>query len=165
MVVWGCFIMDRIMNDVVVISGDVKNSWLVVTAVMSAAAADCRPLNVEKLHRSGANWTHFPLTRKDGGDLQLLPNPGVRHDTHLIVLRGRDEEEDGGDRVEAVEPAAPLRPLTANVHHLEGNFLDLKVVLVDPLGGLPGQQDVLLAGKVVLQEDRVVLVRCPEKHQ
>jgi len=69
---------------------------------------------------------------------------------HLVVFGGGDEEEDGGDRVEALEPAPPLRPLAPHVHHLEGNVLDLKVVLVDALGGFASQQDVLLRGDVVL---------------
>lgn len=74
--------------------------------------------------------------------------------SHLVVFRGRDEEEDGGDRVEALEPAPPLRPLPSHVHHLEGDVLDLKVILVDALGGFTGQQDVLLSGKVTLEERR-----------
>lgn len=71
--------------------------------------------------------------------------------SHLVVLGGRDEEEDGGDGVEALEPAPPLRALAAHVHHFEGHVLDLEVVLVDALGGLPGQEDVLLAGEVALR--------------
>lgn len=70
--------------------------------------------------------------------------------SHLVVLGGGDEEEDGGDGVEALEPAPPLRALAAHVHHFEGHVLDLEVVLVDALGGLPGQEDVLLAGEVAL---------------
>lgn len=75
---------------------------------------------------------------------------------HLVVFRGWDEEEDGSDRVEALEPAPPLRALPANIHHLEGHVLDLKVVLMDALCGLSGQKDVLLAGKVVLHRDRQI---------
>lgn len=71
--------------------------------------------------------------------------------SHLVVLGGGDEEEDGGDGVEALEPAPPLRALAAHVHHFEGHVLDLEVVLVDALGGLPGQEDVLLAGEVALR--------------
>lgn len=74
--------------------------------------------------------------------------------SHLVVFRGGDEEEDGGDRVETLEPAPPLRPLPSHVHHLEGNILDLKVILVDALGGFTGQQDVLLSGEVTLEEGR-----------
>ena len=74
--------------------------------------------------------------------------------SHLVVFRGGDEEEDGGDRVETLEPAPPLRPLPSHVHHLEGNILDLKVILVDALGGFTGQQDVLLSGEVTLHEGR-----------
>ena len=74
--------------------------------------------------------------------------------SHLVVFGGGDEEEDGGDRVEALEPAPPLRPLPADVHHLEGNVLDLKVILVDALGRLTGEQDVLLGGEIILRERR-----------
>lgn len=72
--------------------------------------------------------------------------------THLVIFRGRYEEEDGGDGIETLKPPPPLRPLPTDVHHLKGNVLDLKVILVDPLGGLTGQQDVLLTGKIILPE-------------
>lgn len=58
---------------------------------------------------------------------------------HLVVFGGRDEEEDGGDRVETFEPAPSLRALPAYVYHLEGDVLDLKVILVNALGGFAGQ--------------------------
>lgn len=74
--------------------------------------------------------------------------------SHLVIFRGGDEEEDGGDGVETFEPALPLRPLPSHVHHLEGNALDLKVILVDALGGFTSQQDVLLSGKIVLEKRR-----------
>lgn len=72
--------------------------------------------------------------------------------SYLIIFRGGDKEEDGGDRVEALKPAPSLRPLPAHIHHLEGNVLDFKVILVDPFGGFTGQQDVLLARKITLEE-------------
>lgn len=70
--------------------------------------------------------------------------------THLVILRGGDQKENGCHRVKAFEPAAPLGALTSHIHHLEGHVLDLEVVLVDALSGLSGQEDVLLAGEVVL---------------
>ena len=86
-----------------------------------------------------------------GGHVQCFPPTRRRHPIgYLVVLGGGHQEEDGGDRVEAFEPAPPLRPLTPNVHHLERYIPDLKVILVDALGGLAGQQDVLLTGNVVL---------------
>lgn len=71
--------------------------------------------------------------------------------THLVVLGGRDKKQDRSDRVEAFEPAPPLGALASHIHHLERHILDLKLVLVDPFGGPSGQEDVLLAGEVVLQ--------------
>ncbi len=71
---------------------------------------------------------------------------------YLVVFRGGDEEEDGGDGVETLEPAPPLWTLPPHVHHLEGNVLDVKVILVDALGGFTGQQDVLFRGKITLEE-------------
>ena len=58
---------------------------------------------------------------------------------YLIIFRGGDKEEDGGDGVEALEPASSLRPLPSNVHHLEGDILDFKVILMDTFGGFTGQ--------------------------
>lgn len=73
---------------------------------------------------------------------------------HLVVFRRGDEEEDGGDGVKTLKPAPPLGPLASHVHYLEGDVLDLKVVLVDALGGLSGQQDVLVTGDVILMQRR-----------
>lgn len=74
--------------------------------------------------------------------------------THLVVLGGRDQKQDRSDRVEALEPAWPLRALASHIHHLERHVLDLKVILVDAFGGPSGQEDVLLAGEVVLQQKK-----------
>jgi hypothetical protein len=77
---------------------------------------------------------------------------------HLLVLRQHQvirahghAEDDGGHALEAVDPLLALGALAAHVHHLEGHVLDLKVILVDAFRGFPGQEDVLLAGKVVLK--------------
>uniref|UniRef100_A0AAY4CJ73 Uncharacterized protein n=1 Tax=Denticeps clupeoides TaxID=299321 RepID=A0AAY4CJ73_9TELE len=64
---------------------------------------------------------------------------------HLVKLTRRDEEEDGGDTVKALEPPPPLRALAAHIHHLEGHIPNLKVVLMDALGGLSCQEDVLVS--------------------
>lgn len=80
--------------------------------------------------------------------------------THLVVLRGGDQKENGCHTVKAFEPAAPLGALASHIHHLEGHVLDLEVVLVDALSGLPGQEDVLLAGEVVLRAEFQVHVQC-----
>lgn len=69
---------------------------------------------------------------------------------HLVVLAGRDHEEDGRDAVEALEPLLPLGALTAYVHHLEGDLFDDEVMLHYALGGLPGQEDVLKTWEVTL---------------
>lgn len=69
---------------------------------------------------------------------------------HLVVLAGRDHEEDGGDAVEALEPFLPLRALAAHVHHLEGDLFDDEVMLHYALGGLPGQEDVLKTWDIIL---------------
>lgn len=63
---------------------------------------------------------------------------------HLVELAGRNQKEDGGDAIEALEPPAALRPLAAHVHHFEGYVLDLEIVLVYAFGGLTCQQNVLL---------------------
>ena len=74
---------------------------------------------------------------------QAVGAPVLHQD--LVVLAGRHHEQDGGDAVEALEPLLPLGALAAHVHHFEGDLLDDKVVLHDPLCSLPGQQDVLPA--------------------
>lgn len=71
---------------------------------------------------------------------------------YLIVLRRRNHEEYRCDPVEALKPLLPLGPLPADIHHLEGNLLDDKVVLHDALSRLPGKQNVLLARDVALRK-------------
>lgn len=76
--------------------------------------------------------------------------PAVRF--HLVVFGGGNEKEDRGYGVETLEPAPSLRPLPPYVHHLEGNVLDLEVILVDAFSGFTSQQDVLLSGHITLME-------------
>lgn len=118
------------------------------------------PVGLPVLHQHlGGGGTDYTCTHTNHHRCQ-----SAEVGAHLVVLRGRDQEEDGGDRVEALEPAAPLRALPAHVHHLEGDVLDLKVILVDALGGFTGQQNVLLAGHVSLEESRGKKARyCPRR--
>ena len=105
------------------------------------------------------------VEEQDDGDVEeeLVVNDGLKdvHGFHqavgapvlhedLVVLTGRDHEQDRRDPVEALEPLLALRPLAAHIHHLERDFFDDKVMLHDALGGLPRQQDVLLAREVIL---------------
>uniref|UniRef100_A0AAY5KUV0 Uncharacterized protein n=1 Tax=Esox lucius TaxID=8010 RepID=A0AAY5KUV0_ESOLU len=92
---------------------------------------------------------------------------------HLLLQQVRlVEEEDDGDvgedavvhdglkDVEGLAEPIGLAILHQDLERVDqegdkeedgGNILDLKVVLVDPLGGLTGQKDVLLSWKVVLE--------------
>ena len=70
---------------------------------------------------------------------------------HLVVLWGRHHEEDGRDPVKALKPLLPLGPLPADIHHLERNLLDDKVMLHNAFSCLPGKQNVLPAWDIVLK--------------
>ena len=48
-----------------------------------------------------------------------------------------------------LEPALSLRPLPSDVDELEGDALDVHVELVDALGRLAAEEDVLLRRRVV----------------
>lgn len=68
---------------------------------------------------------------------------------HLVELRRGHEEQYRRDRVEALRPLLPLRPLTADVDEYEGHVVDVDRALRYALGGLPAVQDVLVGGYVV----------------
>ena len=101
---------------------------------------------------------HLVEEQDDGDEEELVVNDGLK-DAHglrqaagapvlredLVVLTGRDHEQDQGDSIKALEPLLALRPLAAHIHHLERYFFNDKVMIHDALGGLPRQQDVLLA--------------------
>uniref|UniRef100_A0AAY4DIQ4 Uncharacterized protein n=1 Tax=Denticeps clupeoides TaxID=299321 RepID=A0AAY4DIQ4_9TELE len=74
---------------------------------------------------------------KDVHGLHQTIGASVLHQ-HLVVFTGGDHEEDGCDAIKALEPFLPLRALTSDVHHLEWDLLDDKVMLHDALGCLPG---------------------------
>ena len=62
---------------------------------------------------------------------------------YLVILGEWDDEEDGGDIVEAVDPLLPLRPLAADVEHVEGHALHQELDLHDARGHHTGVEDVL----------------------
>lgn len=68
---------------------------------------------------------------------------------HLVEFRRRHEEQYRSDRVEALRPLLPLRPLSAHVHEHEGHAVDVDGALGDALGRLPAVQDVLVGRHVV----------------
>lgn len=76
---------------------------------------------------------------------------------YLVVLWWRHHEEYRRDPVETLKPLLPLRPLTSNVHHLERDLFDDKVVLDNPFSRLPCKQNVLSAWNVVLSEEKTRL--------
>ena len=68
----------------------------------------------------------------DGGkQLETLFHPvhGAVLEQNLVVLGQGDDEQDGGDVVEAVDPLLPLRSLPAHVEHVEHGALELKLYL------------------------------------
>ena len=60
----------------------------------------------------------------------------------LVELAGGDEEEDGRDAGEALEPLPALRALPADVDEVERDVADDELVLADALGRLARVQDV-----------------------
>lgn len=68
---------------------------------------------------------------------------------HLVEFGGGHEEEDGGHRVEALEPLLPLRPLAANVHKEEWHFVYRDRELGDALCGFAAVQNVLVRWDIV----------------
>ena len=57
-----------------------------------------------------------------------------------------------------LEPALSLRPLPSDVDELEGDALDVHVELVDALGRLAAEEDVLLRRRVVGRGQTVQVV-------
>ena len=49
--------------------------------------------------------------------------------THLVVLGDGDDEQDGGDTLETVDPLLALVTLTSDIEHLELGTINLEVLL------------------------------------
>lgn len=74
---------------------------------------------------------------------------GLVFEQKLVVLGDGDQEQDGGDVLEAVDPLLSLRSLTTDVEHAVGQVADDEGSLGDT-GGLDTRaQDVLVVGDVV----------------
>lgn len=82
--------------------------------------------------------------------------PVFRQD--LVELWRGDEEEYGRDRVEALRPLLPLRPLPTDIDEHKWHIVDVDGTLRDPLGSLPTVQDVLVGGDVVRSRDALELI-------
>jgi hypothetical protein len=64
----------------------------------------------------------------------------------LVIFRDGDQEEDGRDIFEAVNPLFPLRPLSAHVEHSVGQVLNNERRFCDTSGLDTGSEDVLIIG-------------------
>lgn len=86
----------------------------------------------------------------------LLSLPVFRQD--LVELWRGDEEEYGRDRVEALRPFLPLRPLPSHVDEYKWHIVDVDGAFCDAFGGLPAVQDILVRGYIVRSRDALELV-------
>ena len=77
----------------------------------------------------------------------------------LVILGDGDEEEDGGDVFEAVDPFLAFGPLPAHVEHAVGEVANDKGGFGDARGLDPRAQDVLIRGEVVGLGDAVDRVK------
>lgn len=73
----------------------------------------------------------------------------VALDEDLVVLGEGDEEHDGGDVLEAVDPLPTLGALSSDIHHTEDDLVEVEGVLDDASRGNTNTEDVLLCGEVI----------------
>lgn len=76
-------------------------------------------------------------------------------DEDLIVTGDGDEEEEGGDILEAVDPLFPLTPLAAHIEHTVGEGTDMEEGLGDTGGLDPASKDILVGGDVLWGEEAI----------
>lgn len=77
---------------------------------------------------------------------------------HLVELRRRYQKQYRRDRIEALRPLLPLRPLTSHVDEHERHIVDVDGTFRDAFGSLPAVQDVLVGGDIVGPRDPFELV-------
>ena len=85
----------------------------------------------------------------------------------LVVLGDSDQEQDGGDVLEAVDPLLPLRPLATDVEHAVRELTDDEGRLGDTGRLDTRSQDVLVVGHVVGRRDTrdIIEVAAESQHQ
>ena len=89
---------------------------------------------------------------------------GLVFEEQLVVLGDGDQEEDGGDVLEAVNPLLSLGSLTTDVEHAVCQVADDECGLGDTGGLDTGTEDILVGGEVVGLGDAVNGVEVAEKN-
>jgi hypothetical protein len=80
---------------------------------------------------------------------------GLILEQQLVVFGNGDEEENGGDVLEAVDPLLTLRSLTSNIEHAVGKVTNDECGLGDTSCLDTGSENVLVVGNVVGSGDAV----------
>ena len=80
---------------------------------------------------------------------------GLIFEQQLVVLRDGDQEENGGDVLEAVDPLLSLRSLTTDIEHTVGEVADDERGLSDTSCLDTRSKNILVVGDVVRGGDAV----------
>lgn len=91
------------------------------------------------------------ITPKRNKNPKTSPHLIVRLDQHLVVLAQGDEEHDGSDVLEAVNPLASLRALPADVNHAEDDGVQVEGILDDARRRNSNTQNILQRWQVIGQ--------------
>ena len=83
--------------------------------------------------------------------MEQLPVCEIILGENLIEVTEADDEEDGRDVVETLNPFLPLRSLAAHINKLKSEIFALERDDHNPRGHRPRPEDVLVCWKVVLR--------------
>lgn len=152
---------DKSVEDVVASQGVVFTTLVVREVVLHRASGELLLEAIDLVQEQDDRGTDEPAGIADGveqGEGLLHAVDGLVLEQELIVLGDSNEEEDGGNVLEAVDPLLTLRSLSADVEHAVGQVTDDEGGLGDTSCLYTRAQDVLVIWHVVVHSDTLDVV-------
>lgn len=143
---------DETVEDVVASRGVVGTALVVGEVVLHRADGELLLETIDLVEEENDRGLDEPPGVADG----VEQSQGFLHTVHglvfeeqLVVLGDGDQEENGGNILEAVNPLLTLGTLTTNVEHAVCQVSDDECGLGDTGGLDTGTEDILIGGKVI----------------
>lgn len=149
---------DEAVEDVVASSGVVGTALVIGEVVLHRADGQLLLESIDLVEEENDGGLDEPPGVADGVEQSqgfLHTVDGLVLEQQLVVLGDGDQEQDGGDILEAVNPLLSLGSLATNVEHAVGQIADDESGLGDTGSLNTGAEDILVSGEVVGLGDAV----------
>lgn len=153
------------VEDVVASCGVVGASLIVGEVVLHGADGQLLLEAVDLVEEENDGGLDEPSGVANGveqGESFLHTVHGLIFKQQLVVFGNGDQEEDGGDILEAVNPLLSLGTLTTDIEHAVGQVANDESCLSDTSRLDTGAEDILVSGEVIALADAVNRIEIAE---